>query len=98
MQFDPSIGGEIRKRRPAIILSNDAANRSLNRLQVVPVTTNVTRLYAGEAYVTLRGRPHKALGSQVMTASKERVGEFFDTLTGDDLHRVEQALRVQLGL
>ena len=79
VQFDPSIGGEIQKRRTAIIISNDSANRSLNRLQVVPVTTNVARLYAGEAYVTLRGRQHKALGSQVTTASKERLGGGFST-------------------
>ena len=36
VNFDPSIGGEIQKRRPAIIVSNDVANRHLNRVQVVP--------------------------------------------------------------
>ena len=45
VSFDPSVGGEVRKTRPAVIISNDAANRRMNRIQVLPVTSNVERFY-----------------------------------------------------
>jgi mRNA interferase MazF len=54
--FDPSVGGETRKTRPAVVVSNDAANRALNRLQVVPLTSRVTKVYPTQVLVTLEGQ------------------------------------------
>jgi len=96
--FDPSVGGEIRKTRPAIVLSNNAANLVLNRVQVVPITSKTDRLYPGEAHVEVRGEKRKAMASQLSTASKLRFGARLGILNAADLVRVEAALAIQLGL
>ena len=98
VDFDPSLGGEVQKPRPAVIVSNDASNRNLNRVQVVPVTSNVTRVYPCEARVDLNGEPRKAMADQIATVSKQRLKSRLATLSPDDIRAIERALRVQLGL
>lgn len=98
VDFDPSVGGETRKVRPAIIISNDAANAALNRLQVVPLTNNTGRVYPSEALVLIAGQPSKAMADQITIASKTRLKSKLATLSKDEIREVEKAIHVQLGL
>ena len=98
VQFDPAVGSEIKKTRPAIIISNDAANRNLARVMVMPLTSNTTQVYPGEALVTVADQQSKAMADQIMAADKARLTRLVGSLSKPDLLAAEDAIRVQLGL
>jgi mRNA interferase MazF len=98
INFDPSLGGEIRKRRPSVIVSNNAANQFLNRVQVVPLTSSIGKLYPSETYVTFRGKRAKAMADQLTTVSKKRLINQAGRVSNTDMEGVERCIIIQLAL
>lgn len=107
VDLDPARGSEANKRRPAVIVSNDAANATASRLgrgviTVVPVTSSVERVYPFQ--VLLRAdqtgleRDSKAQAEQVRSVSVERIGARLGVVPNAPMLDIEEALRLHLGL
>src|ERR1700757_5006723 len=98
ISFDPSVGGEIQKTRPAVIVSNDSANVALNRVIVVPISSQVAKVYPGEALIALNGERRKAMADQITTASKQRLKNKLGVLSRADVTAVEASILFQLAI
>jgi mRNA interferase MazF len=105
--LDPARGSEASKTRPAVIVSNDAANATASRLgrgviTLVPLTSNTGRVHPFQALLpaSLTGLPHdsKAQAEQVRSVAVERVGARIGQLPAALIAEVDQALRVHLSL
>ncbi len=103
VNLDPTIGSEIRKKRPAVVLSNDAANKRYYQVTVVPLTSQKTDLvepfqtliHAEESGLT---KDSKALAEQIRTVSKLRLGSRAGHLSKETIDKVEEALKIHLDL
>lgn len=96
--FDPSTGSEIRKTRPAVIVSNDASNHHMRRVTVLPLTSSTGRVYPTEALVSVNNRSSKVMADQIGTADKSRLKSFIVRLTSEEMARVDQVIKLHLGL
>lgn len=95
--LDPALGSEIRKRHPALVISNDSCNAHSARVVVLPITSNVTSLYPGEALIRVRGRPARVLGDQIRSIDKTRLRARIGSLHQTDLRQPEAAVLITLG-
>lgn len=96
--LDPTVGSEIKKTRPAVIVSNNSCNTFGSRVVVLPLTSNVDSLYPGEAMVVVNGKPARVLGDQIRSLDKSRLESRIDTLSQEELTAVDEAIRITLAL
>lgn len=96
--LDPTVGSEIKKTRPVVIISNNSCNTFGSRVVVLPLTSHVDSLYPGEAMVVVDGKPARVLGDQIRSLDKSRLRSRIDTLSQDELASIEEAVRITLAL
>ena len=70
----------------------------MNRVIVVPLTSQTAKLYPGEAMVALNGEQRKAMADQIVTVSKQRLRDKLGSLSPADMAAVEKAVLLQLGI
>ena len=107
VSLDPARGSEANKIRPAVVVSNDAANAAATRLgrgviTIVPVTSSTSRIYPFQVLLPARQtglpRDSKAQAEQVRSIAVERVGKRLGRLPAELIAELDQALRVHLSL
>jgi mRNA interferase MazF len=98
VDFEPALGSEVRKTRLAVIVSNDASNGAMSRVQVIPVTSNTSKLYVFESRIEVKGAQGKAMADQIMTADKQRLKKRIGKVSPSEMLGIERAIKIQLGI
>ena len=107
VDLDPVRGSEADKRRPAIVVSNDGANRTAQNLArgvvtVVPVTSQTSRVYPFQVLLPAKScglpKASKAQAEQIRSVAVQRVGSVAGRLPGNLLVALDAAMRLHLGL
>jgi mRNA interferase MazF len=98
VNFDPSVGQEVKKKRPAVIVSNDLSNRYLKRYQVVPLSSKTDKLYPSESLIIIDGIASKAMADQLTTVSELRFLDRIGQISEIEMEEIERIIRIQLDL
>ncbi len=96
--LDPTVGSEINKTRPAVIVSNDEGNEISQRVIVAPITSTVSSVYPFEAKVSINGKDGKILLDQVRSIYKKRLSKKLTVLDIETMYQVNKALKIALAL
>ena len=96
--FDPAQSTEIQKTRPAVVISNDMLNKHLNRVIVVPITSNVTNIFDFDCPVTVRRKKGKMMLDQLRSIDKSRLKQKIAVIDAATLEKLEEALKITFDL
>lgn len=98
VRLDPTIGSEVNKTRPAVVISNNAGNEMSPRVIVAPITSSASKIYPFEAKVNLAGKKGKVLLDQIRTLDKSRLKDKIDILPTSTMQEIDKALKISLAL
>lgn len=98
VNFDLAVGSEIQKRRPAVIVSNNLNNMYMQLVQVLPVTSNISKVYPCETLIQVRSKQGKVLADQITTVDKSRFGDFIGSVNSAEMDNISNIIKIQLNI
>lgn len=101
--LDPTVGSEVSKQRPVLIVSNNLHNQKAPMVTIVPLTSNVERIYPFEVFLsannTLLPRDSKAMPQQMRAVSRQRMmGGAIALVKAEQMALIEDAMKLHLGI
>jgi len=98
VNLDPTVGSEINKIRPALVISNDSGNEHSQRIIVAPITSSVKKVYPFEIKIKIAAKEGKVLLDQLRSIDKKRLSKKLSVLDYETMKLVNKALKVTLDL
>lgn len=100
--LSPTIGSEIAKTRPVLIVSNDINNQFAATITILPITSTTAKIYPFEIYLP-KGEGNltndsKAKANQIRTIDKQRLVKKFGKISKEKLSEIEEAILIHLGI
>ena len=92
VNLDPTVGSEIQKTRPCVIVSPNEINKYLNTIVVAPMTTNLKK-YPTRIPVEHNGKKGMIAIDQIRTIDKKRILKKFDQLTKSEIQKCKNIIR-----
>ena len=90
--LNPTLGGEIRKVRPVVVVSRDAMNRFLDTVVICPLTTSLHPRWRGRLQVRCAGQDAEIAVDQIRAISKQRLRRRVDCLSADDASKLRRII------
>jgi mRNA interferase MazF len=98
VNLDPVVGTETKKRRPAVIISNNTQNSLGKRFIIAPITPNYTKVYPFEVLVNIQGNNGKAMLDQIRAIDQQRLDGFICSLAPKTIMAIDNAIKIVLAL
>lgn len=101
--LDPVVGREIAKTRPVMVVSNNLNNKYGGTVTVLPVTSgHLAKIYPFEVFLKKGAanlpKNSKVKADQIRTLDKARLVKYIGSLKQDEVGKVEEAMRIHLGV
>lgn len=98
LNLDPTVGSELAKNRPVVVVSDEDMNTHLQTVVVCPMTSRIHARWPSRVQTNITGKPSEVAVDQIRTVSRARIGEKIGELTAPEAAQVRQVITLMYGM